>query len=41
MLAVWRGCSPRKVRGICVHAPRATATTNVLAHNADIAEVQA
>jgi site-specific recombinase XerD len=28
------------VRGICVHAMRATAATNALAHNADIAKVQ-
>ena len=29
-----------EVRGICVHAMRATAATNALAHNADIAKVQ-
>ena len=28
------------VRGFCVHALRATAATNALAHNADIAKVQ-
>jgi integrase/recombinase XerD len=28
------------VHGFCVHALRATATTNALAHNADIAKVQ-
>jgi len=28
------------VHGLCVHALRATATTNALAHNADIAKVQ-
>jgi len=27
------------VHGFCVHALRATAATNVLAHNADIAKV--
>jgi len=28
------------VHGFCVHALRATAATNALAHNADIAKVQ-
>jgi integrase/recombinase XerD len=28
------------VPGICVHSMRATAATNALAHNADIAKVQ-
>jgi len=28
------------VRGFCVYALRATAATNALAHNADIAKVQ-